>query len=138
VEALLFHHATHLDEAIETRNTRFGLWSVIMDIAEVTIKWLPLWALAGSAVFYVWNIIKELENNKHQKLFDLMKIIDSKDPIASKTAAAYHLRFFPKHAEFISRFCSMASTIVEGESGFMLVSELELTKAHVEKHYMKI
>ena len=110
-----------------------------MDIAEVTIKWLPLWALAGSAVFYVWNIIKELEKNKHQKLFDLMKIIDNKDlPIASKTAAAYHLRFFPSHAEFIARFCSMAANNVQGEAASMLVTELGLTKAHVEKHYTKL
>ena len=110
-----------------------------MDYVELTIKYLPLWALAGSAVFYVWNAIKELKNNERQKFFDLMRIIDSRElPIASKTAAAYHLRFYPNHAKFISRFCSMASTIVEGESGFMLVSELELTKAHVEKNYTKL
>ena len=110
-----------------------------MDIAEITVKWLPLWALAGSAVFYVWNSIKELENNKNQKLFDLMKIIDSKElPIASKTAAAYHLRFFPKHSEFIARFCSMASTNVQGSSASMLVTELGLTKNYVEKHYIKL
>jgi hypothetical protein len=105
-----------------------------MNIVQSVIEYLPLWALAGSAVFYVWNTIKELENKQRERFFNLMNIIDSKDlPLASKTAAIYHLRFYPKHALFISRFCGLVQKSVNGPSSETLVNELKLTKEYMDR-----
>ena len=105
-----------------------------MDIVEIIIKYLPLWALAGSAVFYVWNCFKEFENNRRQQFFDLTKILDDQNlPLASKMVAIYHLRFYNKHADFISRFCTSCQRSMSGPSASELIAELELTKSYVNR-----
>ena len=118
--------------SINIEDNQFHL-NEMMDFVEITIKYLPLWAIAGSAVFYVWNCFKEFENNKRQQFFELTKMLDDKNlPMASKLVAIYHLRFHTNHADFISRFCSSLQKGFYGPASEELINELELTKSYMK------
>lgn len=94
----------------------------------------PFIALAGSAVAFVWKVYRDGADRRWTQFFDLMKFIDSKDlPIATKCAAAYQLRHFPEHKEFIIRFCQTQRLNIQGAAATALIAELDATREELEK-----
>ena len=75
-----------------------------MDI-QYLASWIPLVTIAGSAVVYVVKLYQDSAERRRNQFFELMQFIDSDRPIATKVAAAYELRRFPEHKDFIMRFC---------------------------------
>jgi hypothetical protein len=80
-------------------STVVPIWVTLVGFAA------PLIALAGSAVGYVVKLYQDAANKRRSRFFELMEYIDDKNrPIATKVAAVYELREFPKHKEFVIRF----------------------------------
>jgi hypothetical protein len=112
---------------------------------EVIVNSVPLWvtllgfvvpfiALAGSAVAFVLKVYRDGADRRWNQFFELMKFIDSKDlPIATKCAAAYQLRHFPEHKEFIIRFCQNQRLNIEGSAAAALIMELDGTREALSK-----
>jgi hypothetical protein len=98
------------------------LWITLVGFAA------PLVTLAGSAVAYVVKLYQEAREKKRNQFFELMKFIDSTNPIATKVAAVYELRRFPEHREFIIRFCENQRTNVTGAGAQILVAEMDHTR----------
>ena len=64
---------------------------------------------------------------KREQFFELMQFIDSDKPIATKMAAVYQLRSFPKHREFIVRFCDSQADKIVGSTASALAAEMRAT-----------
>ena len=74
----------------------------------------PLFAIAGSAIAYVIKTYRDASETRRSHFFELMKFIDSKQTIAIKVAAIYHLTQFPEHKDFIIRFCETQKQNITG------------------------
>ena len=89
-------------------------------------------ALAGSAVAYVIKLFQEANIRRRAQFLELMEFLDSDKPIATKMTAAYQLRNFPEHADFIIRFCEAQRINVSGVSSAILVAEFDKTKEYMQ------
>ena len=103
------------------------LWVTLVGFAA------PLLALAGSAVGYVVKLYQDASEKRREHFFELMRIIDSASPIAAKMAAVYELRQFPKHKDFVIRFCETQKTNIVGPSAQILIAEMDLTREFMAK-----
>ena len=92
----------------------------------------PLIALAGSAVAYVVKLYQDAAQRRRDHFFELMKFIDSKEPIAAKVAAIYALRDFPEHQDFIIRFCKTQKNNIVGPGSPGLAAEMDATLKYFE------
>jgi len=104
-----------------------------------TLKWLgvlattvPLFALGGSAVVYVAGQFLSARERRRNHFFELMQFIDGDRPIAAKVAAVYQLRQFPRHKDFVIRFCTNMQNNITGPGSHLLAKEMELTRAYME------
>ncbi|KQW59941.1 hypothetical protein C6558_29310 [Ensifer sp. NM-2] len=98
------------------------LWVTLLGFAA------PLIALAGSAVGYVVKLYQGAAARKRDQFFELMAFIDSHDrPIATKVAAVYRLRDFPKDRNFIVRFCRTQRENIQGSAAQSLREEMDAT-----------
>lgn len=95
---------------------------------------VPLIVLAGSAVAYVMKYSSEVRDRKHLQFFEVMAHLDEKGTIAKKVASVYHLRSFPEHAEFISRFCREQAENVSGDASELLRDEFLRTAKHFSRN----
>jgi hypothetical protein len=87
---------------------------------------IPLRGLVGDALAYVVKLYQDARVKRHERFFELMKYIDSRDlPLATKLAATYQLREFPEHKDFIIRFFEATGTRVSGEAADILNGELK-------------
>jgi hypothetical protein len=98
------------------------LWVTLLGFAA------PLIALAGSAVGYVVKLYQDAAARRRDQFFELMAFIDSRDrPIATKIAAVYRLRDFPKDKDFIVRFCESQRENIQGDAARFLRDEMDAT-----------
>ena len=88
---------------------------------------IPLFTIAGSAAAFIIRYYADSKHRRDQEFFLLMEILDSSKPLASKTAAAYQLRAFPEHSEFIVRFYENLQGNVYGDAASTLGDELART-----------
>ena len=95
----------------------------------------PIAVIAGSAVAYVIKLFQDAAERRRKHFFELMQFIDGPGTIATKVAAIYQLRNFPKHRDFIIRFCetqrdnvSAASAKVGAAAVESVVAELDATR----------
>ena len=100
-----------------------------MTVSEM-VTLVPLITLAASAAVYVVNLWIARLDKQRDRFFDLMRLIDGQGSIALKVAAIYELRRFPKHKDFIIRFCDDQSKNVVGQGGSTLISEMNKTKEY--------
>ncbi|WP_155856324.1 hypothetical protein [Acidiphilium cryptum] len=96
---------------------------------------IPLFTISGSAIAFIVKLFIDRSDKIHNRFFDLLKIIDSKEPIATKMGAVYELRNFPQHKEFIIRFCeSQNSNIIGSDTAVSaLRAEMDSTKIAMQK-----
>lgn len=102
------------------------LWVTLLGFAA------PLLTLAGSSVAYVVKIFMDRSQLNRERFFELMRILDSDAPLATKIAAAYHLRDFPEHRTFVIRFCSVVREQVRGPAAEAIIAELDATREFME------
>ncbi len=92
---------------------------------------LPLISLSWAACFYVLTRRREVHHQEYERFFSVMDHLgQGGGSIASKVAAAYELRKYPKYRDVIIRVCEVAK--VEGPAAEMLRDELRLTAQHME------
>src|SRR5690606_18556677 len=103
-------------------NDAVPLWITLLGFAA------PLIALAGSAVGYVVKLYQDAAARRRDHFFELMNFIDSKEgTIATKVAAVYRLRDFPKDKDFIIRFCQAQQDNIQGAAAQSLRDEMDAT-----------
>jgi hypothetical protein len=95
---------------------------------------VPLMTIAGSAVAFVVKQFSEAKQQRKERFFHLMALIDGPGTIAQKVAAVYQLRDFPEHKDFVVRFCNSQQENVTGEAGASLVDEMKRTAAFMESN----
>jgi hypothetical protein len=103
------------------------LWVTLLGFAA------PLIALAGSAVAYIVKLYQDAAQRRRDHFFELMKFIDSTQPIATKVAAVYALRQFPEHRDFIVRFCNTQRANITGVGAPLLAAEMKATQEFFEQ-----
>ena len=106
---------------------------MIPDWLALLLTAIPLFGIAGSAIAFVYKFYSEAAERKHRRFFELLTYIDGTGPIAAKLGAAYQLREFKDHAEFVDRFCRTQRDQVTGDNAQALVNELDLTAIAVSK-----
>ena len=108
--------------------SEFSQWTALAGIA------ISMLTLAGTAFAYVVRLYLDRSDRHRDQFFELMKFLDNNQaPIAGKIAAVYHLRSFPKHRDFIIRFCQSAPQFVSGNATQPLLSEFEATRQYFER-----
>jgi hypothetical protein len=108
--------------AVDVVSNAIPLWVTVIGFAA------PLFALAGSAVGYVFKQYLDAGEKRRSQFFELMKFLDSPSPIASKMAAVYELRKFPEHKDFIIRFCDSQQGNITGTGAQILAAEFKQTR----------
>jgi len=109
------------------------LWVTLIGVAA------PLIAIAGSAVAFVIKLFLDRAERRRNQFFELMQFFDSDKAIATKLAAAYELRRFIEHKEFIIRFCNKFPNLtrkpneVGGSTVEYLQAEILATRDYFEK-----
>ena len=93
---------------------------------------LPLVALAWAAVRYVLLQMTEHKHRRFKQFIEIVDLLDASGTIAGKCAAAYQLKSYPEHGEFIERFCRDVQAHVSGASGELLKAELRRTAEYFE------
>ncbi|NVP55587.1 hypothetical protein [Mycoplana rhizolycopersici] len=77
---------------------------------------------------YVVKLYQDAAARRRDQFFELMAFIDSRDrPIATKIAAVYRLRDFPKDKDFIVRFCESQRENIQGDAARFLRDEMDAT-----------
>lgn len=99
---------------------------------------IPMLTIAGSAVVFCFKAVQESQSRRHERMFKLFELLDGPGPLAMKLGAAYQLRFFPEHDEFITRFCKAIATNTQGSSAQSLVDELIETMEYIERGRPKV
>ena len=92
---------------------------------------LPMFAMGGSAVAFVWKQYLDRAERRNKEMFQLMSLFDEKGTLASKLAALYRLRDFEKDREFVARFCDAIVGNLEGTAANALREEIIATKKFV-------
>ena len=88
---------------------------------------VPLFGIAGSAIGYVVKLYQDANERRHTRFFELLRYIGGDEGIGAKVGAAYALRNFPEHAEFVKRFCQNQQAQVTGGNAESLVDEMKRT-----------
>ena len=97
------------------------------DWPTLVLTAVPLFAIAGSGIAYVVKLYRDADERRHTRFFELLRYIGGNEGIGAKVGAAYALRNFPEHAEFVERFCLTNKAQVTGDNAQSLIDEMQRT-----------
>jgi hypothetical protein len=90
---------------------------------------VPLFGLAGSAIAFVIRLYIEAAEKRRELFFRLITNFESVDvQLFTRVAAAYRLREFREHKEFLIRFLTPQITTLGGEPAAVSLMTEELNQ----------